>query len=121
MPFCPEQGHLRLLAEARKDTPHIWWNRVSASTWFSFEKILLPGWFSWLLLCHWWWYFVTNDSFSCQVECCPVECGWYGGEEACEEEYSGAEVEWPESAAAEWEEEQVDQAEEYRYSVGCPE
>ena len=35
---------------------------------------------------------MTNDSFSCQVECCPVECGWDGGEEACEEEYSGAEV-----------------------------
>ena len=64
---------------------------------------------------------MTNDSLSCQVECCPVECGWYSSEEACEEEYSGAEVEGPESTAAEWKEEHVDQAEEYRYSVGCPE
>jgi len=64
---------------------------------------------------------MTNDSFSCQVECCPVERGWYGGEEACEEVHSGAEVEWPESAAAKWGDEQVDYVEEYRYSVGCPE
>ena len=35
---------------------------------------------------------MTNDSFSCQVEGCPIECGRYGGEEACEEEYSGTEV-----------------------------
>src|SRR5437879_13156274 len=82
--------------------------RGNATTRHFFEKILLPWWFSWLLLFHWWWYFVTNDSFSCQVECCPVECGWYCGEEACEKEYSRAEVSCPESAAAKREEDHVD-------------
>jgi len=64
---------------------------------------------------------VADDSFTCHVERCAVECGWYGGEESGEEEYSGSEVYCPESTTTEREEEQVDQTEEDGNSEGCPE